>query len=225
LRVLGGAALIGTFGAGAAAARAAAPAPSQPSADVAWRRLSVGNARYAAGKGINCGDNFDRRLETASAQQPFAIVLACADSRVAPELVFDQRIGDLFTIRVAGNIADEATLGSIEYAVDHFGSPLLVVMGHERCGAVEAALAVVQGKAHLIGHVAGLVAAIEPAVRSVLGKPGDTVDNAVRANIRRVVAQLREAAPVIAPAVSAGKLRIVGVRYGFDDGIAAALNA
>jgi carbonic anhydrase len=225
IRGLGFAAVIGSIGPGRDAASAATSSVAQPSADEAWRRLAAGNKRFATDKGINCGDNFDRRLELASGQRPYAIVLACADSRVAPELVFDQRVGDIFVVRVAGNIADDASIGSIEYAVDHFGSRLLVVMGHEKCGAVEAAVAAVTDKLHVSGHVAAVVAQIEPAARSVLDEPGDILDNAVRAHVRRVVGELRAAAPVLAPAVAAGRLRGVGVRYALGDGYVSTISA
>jgi carbonic anhydrase len=218
MRTLGSAAVFGCAGGWRGVASAATVPAAQPAADEAWLRLAAGNKRYSSDKGVNCGDNFDRRLEVSSGQRPFAVVLACADSRVAPELVFDQRIGDIFVVRVAGNIADDASVGSIEYAVEHFGSRLLLVLGHEKCGAVEAALAVVAGTAHLTGQVAGLVAQIEPAARSVLHEPGDMLDNAVRANVSRVVGQLRASAPVLKPAVAAGKLQVLGARYSLRDG-------
>jgi len=225
VRTLGSAAVLGCAGGWRDVASAAIVPAAQPAADEAWLRLAAGNRRYASDKGVNCGDNFDRRLELTSGQRPFAIVLACADSRVAPELVFDQRVGDIFVVRVAGNIADNASVGSIEYAVEHFGSRLLLVLGHEKCGAVEAALAVVAGTAHLTGQVAGLVAQIEPAARSVLHEPGDTLNNAVRANVSRVVGQLRASAPVLKPAVAAGKLQVLGARYSLGDGTVSIISA
>jgi len=218
VRGLGIAAIAGAFDPARNAAFASA-AFTQPNADEAWGRLSAGNKRYASDKGINCGDNFDRRLALASGQRPFAIVLACADSRVAPELVFDQRVGDIFVVRVAGNIADTASLGSIEYAVSHFAPRLLVVMGHEKCGAVEAAVAAIEGKVHLTGHVAEIVEQIEPAARSAMAQSGDLLNNAIAANVRLVVAKLRASAPVIQPAVAAGDLRVIGVRYALGSGV------
>lgn len=218
VRSLGIAAAVAAFSPARDAALAAA-ALAQPDSDDAWGRLVAGNKRYASDKGVNCGDNFDRRLALVAGQRPFAVVLACADSRVAPELVFDQRVGDIFVVRVAGNIADTASLGSIEYAVSHFAPRLLVVMGHEKCGAVEAAVAAIEGKAHLTGHVAEIVGQIEPAARTAMTQPGDLLNNAIAANIRLVVAKLRASAPVIQPAVAAGNLRVIGVRYGLGSGI------
>ena len=225
LRGLGIAAVIGSLGGARDRAFASPSTSPQPTADEAWHRLAAGNKRYASDKGVNCGDNFDRRLALTAGQRPFAVVLACADSRVAPELVFDQRVGDIFVVRVAGNIADDASLGSIEYAVDHFGPRLLVVMGHEKCGAVEAALAAVNGTLHASGHVAGILERIEPAARSVLGEPGDTLDNAVKANVRRVVGELRSAAPVLKPAVADGRLRVIGVHYALGDGVVSTVSS
>jgi len=135
----GGAAFAGGLLA-AAPVSAAAPAGPQPTPDEALRRLTDGNRRYMADAAIYCNRNYDRRLETAKGQMPFAIVLSCSDSRVPAEIVFDQRVGDLFLVRVAGNIAEPAGIASIEYAVSHFHSPLLMVVGHESCGAVEATL-------------------------------------------------------------------------------------
>ncbi|MCZ0904563.1 carbonic anhydrase, partial [Microcoleus sp. HI-ES] len=121
-----------------------------------------------------------RVVEVAQGQHPFATILACSDSRVAPEIIFDQGLGDLFDIRVAGNFLDDVVLGNIEYAALELGVPLLVILGHERCGAVKAAL---DGKA-VPGHISTLVAAIKPAGDSTKGQTGDAWDNAVRANVK-----------------------------------------
>ena len=169
----------------------ATSAGGHPGAQEVLAHLMAGNRRYASDTAVNCLRNYDRRAEVAGGQNPFAIILACSDSRVGPETIFDQRIGDLFVVRVAGNIADPAGMGSIEYAIDHFHSPLLLVMGHSKCGAVSATLSLLESKGKAPGHIATLVEAIEPAARSVLGKPGDTLDNAVRANVNHVVATLK----------------------------------
>jgi carbonic anhydrase len=133
---------------------------------------------------------------------------------VPAELVFDQGFGDLFVIRVAGNIIDDAILGSVEYAAEHLGPRLILVLGHERCGAVDAAL----GGGHVPGHVSSLVKAIKPAVDTAKGQPGDPLDNAVRANVRRVAGQVRASQPILAKMVAAGKLQVVGARYDLDTG-------
>jgi carbonic anhydrase len=197
-------------------ALAADPA-SQVSAETAHRRLVEGNARYAAGKHLRL-DHSARREVTAKGQNPFVIVLGCSDSRVPPEVVFDQGLGEVFTVRVAGNIADDVALGSMEYAVGHFATPLLVVLGHERCGAVAATVDVAKSGAVPGPHIASLVTAIAPAVDATKDMPGDPVENAVNANIRRVVEGLKTSQPVLAAAVAAGKLQIVGAEYQLASG-------
>jgi carbonic anhydrase len=176
--------------------------------------LIDGNARFTAGAAEHPRQSAVRRSELAQTQEPFAVILACADSRVAPEIVFDQGLGDLFVVRVAGNVLDNAALGSIEYAVEHLHASLIVVLGHERCGAVTAA---VKG-GHTPGHIHSFVQAIEPAVAETKGAPGDAVDNAVRANVRHVVQQLRRARPIVSEAVVAGKVSVAGARYDLDTG-------
>jgi carbonic anhydrase len=133
---------------------------------------------------------------------------------VAPELVFDQGFGDLFDVRVAGNIADDAVIASIEYAVEHLHAPLVVVMGHQKCGAVSAANAGGEPE----GHLSALVNPILPAIEKAKTLPGDRVENAVRINVENVVAQLKASNPVLASEVSAGKLQIVGAVYSLDTG-------
>ncbi len=212
----GGAALVGGLLA-AEPARSAPAAGSQLTPDEALKRLTDGNRRYMTDSAINCNDNYNRRLETASGQMPFAIVLSCSDSRVPAEIVFDQRVGDLFLIRVAGNIAEPAGIASIEYAVSHFHSPLLMVIGHESCGAVDATLGVLAGGSKPPGHIATLTDAIAPAIRKVPEGP-DQLDQAVRANARYVAADLPEESTIIADAVRANTLRILAAYYSFADG-------
>lgn len=195
----------------------AADAGPQISAETAHRRLVEGNARYAAGKHLRL-DHSVRREITAQGQNPFVIVLGCSDLRVPPEVVFDQGLGEVFTVRVAGNIADDVALGSMEYAVSHFATPLIVVLGHEKCGAVAATVDVAKSGAMPGPHIASLVTAITPAVDASKGLPGDPVENAVRANIQRVVDGLKASQPVLAAAVAAGRLQIVGAEYQLASG-------
>ena len=178
------------------------------------QRLVEGNQRYAAAKATHPDGTAARRTEVAKEQKPFAVVLGCADSRVPPELVFDQGLGDLFVVRVAGNVADDAVLGSIEYAVEHLGASVVVVLGHERCGACKAALD--GGEAP--GHLHALVDPIAPAVRETAAQPGDRLDNVVRANVRLVVGELAESKPLLAHLVEEHKLRVIGARYDLDTG-------
>ncbi|MBI5014520.1 MAG: carbonic anhydrase [Deltaproteobacteria bacterium] len=202
-------ALLGASGAGASG-----DGPGV-SADDALKKLLDGNGRYTSGKMANPGRDAKRRGAIATAQHPFAIVLGCSDSRVPPEVLFDQGLGDLFVIRTAGNVADDVALGSIEYAAEHLHVPLLVVLGHECCGAVGATAA--GGEAP--GHIDAIVKAIQPAVEKVKGKEGDLVDNAVAANVQNVTAQLKASQPLLAKLVEEGTLKIVGARYDLDSGV------
>lgn len=186
----------------------------QSPAEVALLRLKVGNAKFVDNLSTRANKTAKRRAEVAQAQRPFAIVVSCSDSRVGPEVVFDQGLGDLFVVRTAGHVVDDVGLGSIEYAVEHLGASLIVVLGHERCGAVAATVA--GGKAH--GHLPAIVKAIKPAVAKAKGQQGDAVDNAVREHVREVVAQLTKAGPVLADRVKAGQLKVVGARYDLDTG-------
>lgn len=192
---------------------ASTPQASSVSPDDALARLLAGNKRFVEGKATYPHLDAARKAESAKGQAPFAAVISCSDSRVPPEYVFDVGLGDIFTARTAGNIADDIVIGSIEYSVAVLGASLLVVLGHERCGAVVAA---VEGKP-LPGKIGELAKAIQPAVDAVKGKGGDTVDLAVRENVKLTVAELMETGPILADYVKAGKLKIVGMRYDLDD--------
>ncbi|MEG3903365.1 carbonic anhydrase [Microcoleus sp. B4-C5] len=188
--------------------------PTDITPNSALKKLMEGNQRYIEQKRTFPDQARSRVVEVAQGQHPFATILACSDSRVAPEIIFDQGLGDLFDIRVAGNFLDDVVLGNIEYATLELGVPLLVILGHERCGAVKAAL---DGKA-VPGHISTLVAAIKPAVDSTKGQTGDAWDNAVRANVKMNVNKLQSSSPILAEAVKAGKLKVVGGRYDLDSG-------
>ena len=177
-----------------------------------------GHQRYVTGKPLYPRQTAARRAAVAQSQRPIAVIFGCADSRVPPEIIFDQGLGDLFVIRLAGHVLTDAVLGSIEYAVAEFGVPLIMVLGHERCGAVKAAVAAVEGGGTNPGHIYTLVNAIKPAVAKVKDSPGDVVDNAVRAHITMVVEQLQSSTPLLAPLVQSGKLKIVGARNDLDGG-------
>lgn len=182
--------------------------------DTALARLVAGNQRFASGNTEHPQQSIDRVHELAQSQAPFAVILGCADSRVPGEVVFDQGLGNLFDVRVAGNVVTPEVVGSIEYAVAYLKTPLVVVLGHERCGAVSAA---VQG-GELEGSIPSLVKAIAPALARVKGRTGNAVENAVVANIQYQVEKLLQASPVIQEAVRAGKLKVIGGRYDLDEG-------
>ena len=183
-------------------------------AESALAELTAGNAHHVAHRYQHPHETLERQRELASGQSPHAEILSCADSRVPPELIFDQGLGDLFIIRVAGNVVSDTELGSLEYGAEHLHVPLLVVLGHQHCGAVTAA--VEGGEAE--GHIAALVNLLRPAVEKTQGMPGDHVENAVKANVEMVVKQLRTSTPVLAKLVSEGKLKVVGAVYSLDTG-------
>jgi carbonic anhydrase len=182
------------------------------------QKLAEGNQRYVAGQPIHPRQDEARRTEVAAGQKPFAVVVGCSDSRTAPEILFDQGLGDLFVTRLAGNVVDDAALGSIEFAVAKLGARVVVVLGHEKCGAVIAAVDAVNKGSVPPAHLASFVDAIKPAVESVKNQPGDQVDNAVRANVKLIVEKLKASSPVLAPLVQSGELQIVGARYDLDNG-------
>ena len=182
--------------------------------DTALKRLMDGNQRFVQQLGEHPDQSRARIKEVAQAQHPFAALLSCADSRVPPEILFDEGIGDLFDIRVAGNIVTPEVLGSLEYAVELLGTPLIMVLGHERCGAVTAA---VQGKV-LPGYIGSFVKAIKPAISKTEGEADELVDNAVVANVQYQINKLKQNSTILSQQLLDGKLKIVGGRYDLDTG-------
>ena len=193
---------------------AALPAIASPPSPVdALKKLMAGNQRFVQHQPQYPDQSAKRLQEVAQVQHPFATILSCADSRVPAEIVFDQGIGDLFDVRIAGNIATPEAIGSIEYAVVLLGTPLLLVLGHERCGAVTAAVK----NEPLPGEISTFVNPILPAVKRVADQPGDTVDNAVVANVRYQIEQLQRSS-LLNERLKSGQLKIVGGRYDLDTG-------
>ena len=184
-----------------------AAAPSSVSAEEALKLLKAGNERFVTGHlaSITPKEIAERRTELTKGQKPFAIVVCCSDSRVGPEIVFDQELGNIFVVRTAGEVLDAAGIGSIEYAVAHLGSPLLVVLGHEQCGAVAAAVA----DAKEPGNIADIIKAIQPVVAQTKDQPGDPLANAIRANAQDIAGRLSKTDPVISEKVKAGKLTVL----------------
>lgn len=198
----------------------ARPAPPSLTPDQALAALKKGNRDFLAGRPIMQDPSGRRRLEIARAQYPIAVLVSCSDSRVPPELLFGRGLGELFIIRNAGNTIDTVAMGSLEYAVAELNVPLVVVMGHERCGAVAAAVSVVEEGATFPGSIGQMVEPIIPAVLDARrNRPADLLDASVRANVSRTVARLREfSEPMVLDRLRQGKLRIVGARYDLDDG-------
>ncbi|WP_035139510.1 carbonic anhydrase [Fischerella sp. PCC 9605] len=187
------------------------PQPLTP--DAALQKLMEGNQRFVQHKPQYPDQSQARLQEVAQAQHPFATILSCADSRVPAEIVFDQGIGDIFDVRIAGNIATREAIGSIEYAVALLGTPVLMVLGHERCGAVTAAVQ----QESLLGEIGSFVKAIKPAVAKVKGQSGDAVENAVIANVHYQIERLK-LSKLLNERLQSGKLKIVGGRYDLDTG-------
>lgn len=195
------------------------PAPPGLSPDEALALLEQGNAAFLRGENRTELSNAQRRLELAKGQSPFAAYVTCSDSRVPPELLFGRGLGELFIIRNAGNTVDTVALGSIEYAVAVLKVPLVVVMGHERCGAVEAATKVVTENATYPGQIGRMVEPIIPAVLQVRDEEGDLLDNAVHSNVRRQANYLRQQTdPLLQEPLSSGALKVVGAYYDLDTG-------
>src|SRR5262249_30996869 len=225
--------------------RAADPThPDQPivSPAEAISRLKEGNGRFTAGNPQHPHESVDernymaansyenagmislcmtseqagkRRTELAKSQHPFAIILSCSDSRVPPELVFDEGLGDLFIVRVAGNVLNNEGLGSIEYAVDILSARLIVVLGHQSCGAVDAAMKTVAAKGKARGHIQSLVTAIKPVVEAT---PKGDLDTMIKANVKHVVDALRSSTPILKAKVDSGDVQVIGGYYTLDTG-------
>ncbi|MDZ8107608.1 MAG: carbonic anhydrase [Nostoc sp. DedQUE12a] len=193
--------------------KAAELPPQTLSPDAALQKLIDGNQRFIQHKPQYPDQSAARLQEVAQAQHPFATILSCADSRVPAEIIFDQGIGDIFDVRLAGNIATPESLGSIEYAVTLLGTPVLMVLGHERCGAVTAA---VKNEA-LLGDIGSFVEAIKPVVKNAKLQPGDAVENAVVANVQYQITRLKRSR-LLTERLQSGKLKIVGGRYDLDTG-------
>jgi carbonic anhydrase len=193
------------------------PKASITTADEALHHLLEGNRRYSTNQAVHLNQTSPRRLEVAQGQHPFAIIFGCVDSRVPPEIIFDRGLGDLFVIRTAGHVIDRAALGSIEFGMLELNIPLIVVLGHERCGAVKATVESLAHHSQEPGQIEMLVEAISPAVEKAKSQPGDLVENAVRVNIELTVNSLKTS-PVLADALTKSQLKIVGARYDLDTG-------
>jgi len=187
------------------------------SPDASLKRLLEGNERYV--EGVSKRHDFRHEREAlAGGQNPYAGILSCADSRIAPEYAFDSGRGDLFVCRVAGNFANEETIASLEYGVAVLGIPLILVLGHESCGAVDAAIKSVRDDKPLPGHMPSLVTAIAPAVKAVSQQTGDVLGNAIRQNVVDNVAKLKSATPILSAAVEQNKLKVIGGIYRLKNG-------
>lgn len=192
--------------------------PSVPAGE-ALARLHAGNESFRAGCFSNAVHS-GRVQELLAGQHPFAAVLCCSDSRVPPEILFDRSLGDLFVVRNAGHVLDDASLGSLEYAVEHLGVQLIVVLGHEKCGAVTATVADAAETAHktrVKDHIPSIMSLIRPALEKVRGQAGDPVANTIDAHIVETVNRIK-AEPVMEDGINHAGLQVVGMRYNLGDG-------
>jgi len=188
-------------------------------ADQGLAKLKEGNNKYITAPQVCAIDLANARSHTATSQTPWATIVGCSDSRVTPEMLFGGiGVGELFVARNAGNMVDTATMGTIEYGSAVLGAPLIVVLGHERCGAVVAACEVVEKNTKFPGSIGPMVSAIVPAARAVKGKPGDFVDNTVRESAMRIAKQVATKSKIIADLIKAGKVKVVAARYDLDEG-------
>jgi len=199
------------------------PAPAPPAVDRStaspeeiWQDLMDGNKRFAEGK-LLTRDVIPARARTARAEHPYVMVLCCSDSRLSPELVFDQNIGDLFVVRTAGNVADPIALGSLEYAVEHLGSRMLVVLGHEKCGAISTTLS---GETMPTANLTALVQKIKPGIDKLKGLvQGETLLSlAVEANVHHTVSDVIEGSPIIRNEVATGRFTVAKAVYNLGTG-------
>lgn len=215
---MGAAALTACAAIPSALALSPTPAPNAITPDEALKRIMDGNARYVA-NAISAKDFEQKRAALATAQYPIAAIVSCADSRVAPEYAFDQGPGELFIVRVAGNFVNDDGLASIEYGAKYLGTPLVMVLGHTRCGAVDAAIKVLKDHVELPGHLPELVNSIKPAVEAAARKnPSDLLAEATAENVRFNVAKLTSSEAVLGGLIRAGKLKVVGGVYDLSTG-------
>lgn len=188
-------------------------------ADQALAALKEGNARYVTNPQACVVGLAERRTEVSAGQAPWATIVGCSDSRVPPELLFGGLgLGELFVARNAGNLVDTATMGTVEYSVEHLGSPLVVVLGHKRCGAVAAACDVVAKGATFPGSIGAMIQPIVAVATAMSSRSGDFIDNTVRESTRRTAKYLATASPIVANLVKAGKVKVFAARYDLDDG-------
>lgn len=211
---------IGLVLGGAANAKTAKTVPKPQnvlSPDASLERLMQGNNRYVSGLSLRHDFKHEREA-LAGGQNPYASILSCADSRIAPEFAFDTARGDLFVCRVAGNFANSDTIASMEYATAILNVPLLLVLGHDACGAIDATIKSLKDGTTLPGHLPSLVTALAPAVKAVSQQGGNALDNAIRQNVIDNIATLKSATPLLSAAVEQGKLKVVGGIYRLKTG-------
>jgi carbonic anhydrase len=212
---------VGVSGIAAFSCAKAADTPARPKPEAVLEQLLQGNRRFVEGRPLHPRRSPRDFAALAEGQAPDAVIVGCADSRVAPELVFDQGVGDLFVVRIAGNIVSGAgptVKGSIEYAVAELGARLILVLGHSGCGACKAAIEHIEANDPLPGAIGDLINPIRPVVRMVASHPGDKLTNVINANVKEGVKRLKGLEPILAKLVNAGELKVVGGSYQLSTG-------
>ena len=202
------------------------PAPAQPVRSLtpaeAWATLRTGNDRFVADAPLHPSQGADRRRETSAAQHPHTVLFGCSDSRVAAEIIFDQGLGDVFVVRTAGHVLDTTVIGSIEYGVNILGTPLVVVLGHDSCGAIAAAAHTLSTGEQADGFVRAVVDRVIPSIVNITSSTGSLAtldpDTLRREHVRHTVDMLHGYSAALADAVAEGRLAIVGVEYTLADG-------
>jgi len=185
---------------------------------LAWRRLREGNERFVNGESSHPNQNASRRSELVETQNPFAVIFGCSDSRLAAEIIFDVGLGDVFVVRTAGQVIDDAVLGSLEYSVAVLGVPLIVVLGHDNCGAVTATRDAVETGEMLAGFIRDLVERITPSVLTSLRNNQPEVNDMVVENVKQMSHRLADSSRVISTAIEEGRTAVIGLSYRLAEG-------
>ncbi|MBU8866790.1 MULTISPECIES: carbonic anhydrase [Paenarthrobacter] len=188
---------------------------------LAWRRLQEGNERFVAGESLHPNQDASRRSSLIENQNPFAVIFGCSDSRLAAEIIFDLGLGDAFVVRTAGQVIDDAVLGSLEYSIAELRVPLIVILGHDSCGAVTATKAAVQTGEMPAGFIRDLVERITPSVLTSLRNEQEDVNDMVVEHVKQTSARLADSSRVISDAIDDGRVAVVGLSYKLDEGRAA----
>lgn len=213
--------MIGVLNISGSSDRGTVGAAERPKPDAVLGQLLEGNNRFVEGTLLHPGRAPRDFLSLAEGQAPLAVIVGCADSRVAPELIFDQGIGDLFVVRIAGNVVSGAgptVKGSIEYAVAELGARLIMVLGHTGCGACKAAIEHIEAHDALPGTIGALIDPIRPVVKTVAGQPGNKLENVIKANVREGVKRLEGLDPILSRLVNSGELKVIGGLYQLSTG-------
>jgi carbonic anhydrase len=188
---------------------------------LAWRRLQEGNERFVAGESLHPNQDASRRSSLIENQNPFAVIFGCSDSRLAAEIIFDLGLGDAFVVRTAGQVIDDAVLGSLEYSIAELRVPLIVILGHDSCGAVTATKAAVETGEMPVGFIRDLVERITPSVLTAKRNSQEDVNDMVVEHVKQTAARLADSSRVISDAIDDGRVAVVGLSYKLDEGRAA----